>query len=147
MNAGSTGGRQTRRASRRRSSATESATSTPRAVTTTAPEPVGAVGQAGAGGGQERQGRHGQGDVPVPGRILADLVVIETDFALGLLECLFDPPPRARDLDQGDQRGVGRGEADVVGQLPRVAEAAAGQQQNPTFAGQPQRHSDTLVQS
>jgi hypothetical protein len=114
VNAGSTGERQTRWASSRRSSATESATSTPRAVTTTTPEPVGGVGQAGAGGGQERQGRHGQGDVPVPGQILADLVVIETDFALGLLEGLLDPPPAARDLDQGHQRGGGRGEADLV---------------------------------
>jgi hypothetical protein len=52
--------------------------------------------QAGAGGGQERQGRHGQGDVPVPGWILADLVVIETDFALGLLEGFLNLPCRMR---------------------------------------------------
>jgi hypothetical protein len=104
----------------------------------------------GAGDGQERQRDHRQGDVPVPGRILADLVavlrqvdpclaphsqrlavgqtltcvnrngssrkavqvasyfrrsgryngvlvVVQPDLALGLLECLLDPPPPARD--------------------------------------------------
>jgi hypothetical protein len=140
VNAGSTGGRQIRRASSRRSSATESATSTP-------PEPVGGVGQAGAGGGQERQGRHGQGDVPVPGQILADLIVIQPDLALGLLEGLLNPPAAARDLDQGHQRGGGRGQADVGGQLARVAAAAAGQQPEPHVGRPAQRHSGTLVQS
>jgi hypothetical protein len=102
VNTGSIGGRQARQASRRRSSATESATSTPRAVTTTAPEPVLAIRKTGAGDGQERQRDHGQGDVPVPGRILADLIVVQPDLALGLLEGLLDPPPPARNLHQGD---------------------------------------------
>jgi hypothetical protein len=107
VNAGSTGGRQTRQASSRRNSATESATSTPSAVTTTAPEPVPVIGRAGAGHRQERQRNHRQGDVPVPGQILADLVVVQPDLALGLLEGLLDPPPPARDPHQGDQRDIG----------------------------------------
>ena len=90
MNAGSTGGRQTRRASSRRSSATESA------VTTTTPEPVVGIRKAGASDGQERQRDHGQGDVPVPGRVLADLVVVQADLALGLFEGLLNLPIRMR---------------------------------------------------
>jgi hypothetical protein len=147
VNTGSPGGRQTRQASSRRSSATESATSTPSAVTTTAPQARLEYRKAGAGHGQERQRDHDQGGVPVPGQILADLVVVQPDLALGLLEGLLHPPAAARNPDQGGQWGVGRGEADVVGQLARVAAAAAGQQPEAHIAGQPQRHSGTLVQS
>jgi hypothetical protein len=39
--------------------------------------------------------------------VLTDLVVVQPDLALGLLEGLLDPPPAARDPDQGEQRGVG----------------------------------------
>ena len=88
MNAGSTGGRQTRRASSRRSSATESA------VTTTTPEPVVGIRKAGAGDGQERMGQQGQGDVAVPAWPLADLVVVQADLALGLFEAFLDLPSR-----------------------------------------------------
>jgi hypothetical protein len=41
------------------------------------------------------------------------------------------PAPPAGDPHQRDQRGGGRGEAGVVGQLVRVAEAEAGQQPEP----------------
>jgi hypothetical protein len=42
-------------------------------------------GPGGPGGdGEERVRQHRQGDVPVPGAVAADLVVIEPGFVLGL---------------------------------------------------------------
>ncbi len=53
--------------------------------------------RAGGDGGQERQGEHGECDVPVPRGPVADLVVIESDLALGGLKALLDAP-----TDTGD---------------------------------------------
>jgi hypothetical protein len=40
------------------------------------PDPAVAIGKAGAGDGQERQRDHRQSDVPIPGVVAADLVVV-----------------------------------------------------------------------
>ena len=47
--------------------------------------------------GQEGVGQQRQGDVPIPGGPAADLVVVQADFAFGLLEGLLDRP-----ADPGD---------------------------------------------
>src|SRR5208282_4591730 len=60
------------------------------------------------GDGEERVGEHGQGDVPVPGLVLADLVVVQPGLVLGLGKAVLDSPPRARhgdELGQGDRAG------------------------------------------
>lgn len=44
-------------------------------------------------------GEHGQGDVPVPGVVFADLVVVEASLVLGGLEAFLDRPP---DTGRGD---------------------------------------------
>ena len=41
------------------------------------------------GDGEERVGEHGQGDVPVPGLVLADLVVVQAGLVLGLGEAVL----------------------------------------------------------
>jgi hypothetical protein len=38
-------------------------------------------------------GEHGQGDVPVPGVIAADLVLVEADLAFRGLEAFLNAPP------------------------------------------------------
>ena len=67
------------------------------------------AGAGGAGGdGEERVREHGQGGVPVPGPVLADLVVVQAGLALRLGEAVLDSPARARDRDelgQGDRAG------------------------------------------
>jgi hypothetical protein len=45
-------------------------------------------------------GEHREGDVPVPGVVAADLVVIEPDFGFGGLETFFDRPAGAGDPNQ-----------------------------------------------
>ena len=56
------------------------------------------LGGAGSmrGDGEERVGEHGQGDVPVPGAVAADLVVVQAGLALGFGEAVLDSPARAR---------------------------------------------------
>jgi hypothetical protein len=54
----------------------------------------------GGDGGQEGQGEHGECDVPVPRGPVADLVVVESDLALGGLEALLDDPADTGDADQ-----------------------------------------------
>lgn len=49
-------------------------------------------------------GQHGQGDVPVPGAVLADLVVVQAGLVLRLGEAVLHSPPRARDRHQLGQR-------------------------------------------
>lgn len=83
MDAASLGCCQTSPANSRRSSATLSVTSTPRAVTTIAPY-LGRTDDR-----EEGVRDHGQGDVPGPRGILADLVGIQPDLAFGLLEGLL----------------------------------------------------------
>ena len=53
---------------------------------------LGGTGGLGADRRQEPQGDHRQGDVPVPGVIAADLVVIQAELALGLLVALLNLP-------------------------------------------------------
>ncbi|GGV71430.1 hypothetical protein GCM10010277_83310 [Streptomyces longisporoflavus] len=60
-------------------------------------------GRVGGEGGQEGQSKHGEGDVPVPGGPVADLVMVETDLALGCLEALLDAPADTGDADQFGQ--------------------------------------------
>ena len=45
----------------------------------------------GGAGGQERQGQHGQGDVPVPAGPGPHLVVVQADLAFSCLEPFFGP--------------------------------------------------------
>lgn len=70
---------------------------------------------------------YGQGDVSVPARIAADLVLVQAALALGGLEAGLDRPPCAGDahefLDVGAFGRVGQ----VVGELAGAGEAAAGQ--------------------
>ena len=46
------------------------------------------------GDGEERVREHGQGNVPVPGAVAADLVVVKADLVLGLSEA--DPRGKCR---------------------------------------------------
>ncbi len=66
--------------------------------------------------------------MPVPGLVFADLVVVQTGFIFGELECLFHTPARSGDADQFDQWGWGMAVSDVVGQLGWFADRAADQQ-------------------
>ena len=45
------------------------------------------------GDGEERVGEHGQGDVPVPGPVAADLVVVQAGLVLRLAEAVLSRPP------------------------------------------------------
>ena len=90
------------------------------------PYPLGAAG-LGAGDDQERVRQQRQGDVAIPARPAADLVVVQADLTLGLLEALLHRPPGPGHPHQPDQRGGGRAVAGIEGQLP-VAAAAAHQQ-------------------
>src|SRR5215213_6893104 len=72
-------------------------------------------------------GQQGQGDVPVPARPAANLVVVQADLVLGLLEAVLDRPAGPGHPDQADQGGVGWTVAGVEGQLA-VAAAAPDQQ-------------------
>lgn len=67
-----------------------------------------AGGRVGGDGGQEGQGEHGEGDVPVPRCSVPDLIVVESDLALGGLETLLDAPADTGDADEfGQCRGGG----------------------------------------
>ena len=94
------------------------------------------------GDGEERVREHGQGDVPVPGAVAADLVVVQAGLVLGLGEAVLDSPARARyrgELGEGDRP---RRVAAVEGQL-KVAFLAGLQgpagQQDPGAVGGDQR--------
>jgi hypothetical protein len=47
---------------------------------------------SGCGDSEERVGEHGQGDVPAPGVIAADLVFVEADLPFRGLEAFLDGP-------------------------------------------------------
>lgn len=49
---------------------------------------------------EEGVGEHGYGDMSIPGRIEADLVIAEPDVALTSLKALLDGPPRSRDANE-----------------------------------------------
>jgi hypothetical protein len=84
------------------------------------------------GDGEERVGKHRQGDVPVPGAPFADLVMVEAGLVLGLGEAVLDRPPGARHGDQFGQCGAGRGVAGEERQLALAflvhGQGTAGQQ-------------------
>src|SRR5258708_12627922 len=66
------------------------------------------------GGGEERVREHGQGDVPVPGTVLADLVVVQAGLVLCFGEAVLDRPPRPGHRDDLGQRDrAGRPAAEV----------------------------------
>src|SRR5487761_1521970 len=52
------------------------------------------------GDGEERVREDGQGDVPVPGAVLADLVVVQPGLVLRLAEAVLDSPPGPCHCDQ-----------------------------------------------
>src|SRR6516165_5714822 len=59
---------------------------------------AGAVAVAGPGGDSEESvGDHGQGGVPVPGPVLADLVVVEAGLSFCLGKAVLDSPSGAGD--------------------------------------------------
>ena len=60
---------------------------------------------------------HGQGDVPVPGAVLPDLVVIERGLILGGLEAFLDRPPCPGHLDRAGEAGRAGRPAQVIGEL------------------------------
>jgi hypothetical protein len=62
-------------------------------------------------------GEHGEGDVPVPGAVLADLLVVQAGLALGLVEAVLHGPPRARDRHQLSEGGRAGRPAPVERQL------------------------------
>lgn len=80
------------------------------------------------GDGEERRGEHGQGDVPVPGLVFADLVVVQAGLVFGEREGFLHAPAGSGDADQFDQGDWGEAVADVVGQFGRFADGAADQQ-------------------
>jgi hypothetical protein len=87
------------------------------------------------GDGKECRGEHGQGDVPTPGVIFADPVVIQPGPILGELERLPDSPPGSGDSDQLGDRHRRAGTADVVDQLAGLGDRTAYRQQMPVRAG------------
>lgn len=72
-------------------------------------------------------GRHGQGEVPVPARVAADLVVVRTALVFRRLTTFLDGPAGVRDSDQLVERGLGGRVGDVVGDPCGIADAVAGQ--------------------
>src|SRR5205085_2205763 len=63
---------------------------------------------------QERRRGHRQRDVPVPGPIAADLVVVQAGLGPRVVQAFLDGPPAARDLGQFRQGGPCGSETDVV---------------------------------
>jgi hypothetical protein len=59
--------------------------------------------------GEERVGEHGQGDVPVPGAVAADLVVVQAGLVLRFREAVLHSP-RAPAIAASSARIIGRGE-------------------------------------
>jgi hypothetical protein len=75
-------------------------------------------GPGGAGGdGQEGVGEHRQGDVAVPGAVLADLVVVQAGLILGLGETVLDSPSGPGDGSELGQGSRPRRIAAEKGQL------------------------------
>ena len=52
------------------------------------------------GGGADRQGHHGQGEVTDQGVVAADLAVVETELVFSDLEVFFDRPAHPGDTHQ-----------------------------------------------
>jgi hypothetical protein len=66
---------------------------------------------------KEGKREHGQGGLPVPGVVAADLIVVQAGLVLGGLEAFLDRPPGAGHGDQLGQGGAGRGVTGEVRQL------------------------------
>jgi hypothetical protein len=75
------------------------------------------VAFGGGGDGEEGVGEHGQHGPALPGGPTPDLVLVQSDQALGGLEGLLDPPPLPGDGDECGQRDRGGAPAAVVGKL------------------------------
>ena len=73
-------------------------------------------------------GQQREGDVAIPGRPLAHLVVVEAHRAFGVLEAGLDRPAHPGDADHRRHRRVCWPKDAVVGDLGRVAERAPRQQ-------------------
>ena len=86
--------------SSRRSSGTVSAMSWP----VPAADPL---FRGGAGGGQIGVGEHGQGDVPIPGGVVAHLVGGQAGLVLGRGEALLDAPAAGGHADELLEGAVG----------------------------------------
>lgn len=67
--------------------------------------------------GEEGQGEHAHGGLPVPGAPFAHFVLVEADLVLRRLESLLDHPPLAGGGHQLGQGGAGGGVAQEVGDL------------------------------
>jgi hypothetical protein len=78
--------------------------------------------------GKERQGKHSEGDVPVPAMPRADLVVSQADLLLGEFEALLYGPAPAGNPRQSGQRGLRRAEDHIVGEGLGILVAAPDQQ-------------------
>src|SRR3712207_3791024 len=76
-------------------------------------------------------GEHRQGDVPIPGGVVAHLVGGQPGLVLGRLEALLDAPAASGHGDQLLEGGPGGTGTDVVGQLRFLTgfggDAAAGE--------------------
>lgn len=70
------------------------------------------------GDGQEGVSHHRECDVPVPGDVAADLVLVQANLTLDGLEAFLDGPPAASYPDQLLVVGVG-GAVAKVGDPPR----------------------------
>ncbi len=92
-----------------------------------------AVAVPGALDGQEGQGEHRGGDVPVPGGPLADLVLAEPGELFAPFVALFDLPADAGLGDELDRRRDGGGVGEEVAVL--VVESALGQLFRPAGRG------------
>ncbi len=90
-------------------------------------------------------GEHGQGDVAVPAWIASDLVVVESDLALGGLEGFLDRPADPGDPGELTQRGPRRAGGQVVGDVGGVGEAAPGEQPVAGPGQRPDRRAGPLI--
>jgi hypothetical protein len=72
-------------------------------------------------------GEHGEGDVPLPARVAADFILVQAALVLRALEAGFDCPAGAGDPHQLRDTGAAWRIGEVVGDLVRVGNAAAGQ--------------------
>src|SRR3972149_9437632 len=64
----------------------------------------------------------------MPAKPATHFVMVETDFAFGFFKNDFDGPTHAADTHKLDQRGIGRGVAEVELDLRRVIQVAADDQ-------------------
>jgi hypothetical protein len=78
--------------------------------------------------GEEGESEHGEGDMAMPSRPGAHLVVIQPDLTLGRFTAGFDGPPGSGHADQSAERRAVGSESQVIGQLVRFGNGSADQQ-------------------